>query len=156
MTWPPVGIETSTPLEICGSRPIVTNSVVPMAKPPIASATTARPKWRAVTDGASRSSARSVAAVVMVITGCKTGPPGRYSPRALRVTRHSVMPSERGERLVEGRRRTHHGGCLLGVGTEVAADVGRLALHGEQLVDDLLLVGAQRGGEVGERRGEVG
>ena len=30
-----------------------------------------------------------MAAVVMVITGCKTGPPGRYSPRALPVTRGS-------------------------------------------------------------------
>ena len=30
----------------CGSRPIVTNSVVPMAKPPMASASTASTKWR--------------------------------------------------------------------------------------------------------------
>ena len=87
MTWPPVGIETSTPLEICGSSPIVTNSVVPMAKPPIASASTARPKWRAVTDGTSRSSTvSSVGGALVVITSCKTGPPGRYSPGVLDVT----------------------------------------------------------------------
>jgi len=33
---------------ICGSRPIVTNSVVPIAKPPIASASRARPTCRLV------------------------------------------------------------------------------------------------------------
>ena len=44
ITWPAVGIETSTPSAICGSTPIVTNSVVPMAKPPVARASTARPK----------------------------------------------------------------------------------------------------------------
>ena len=88
----------------------MTNSVVPMAKPPIASATTASPKWRADTDGTSRSSGEdsagtSVAAVVMVITGCKTGPPGRYSSEALPVTRNSVAQSEASASLnvVDGR-----------------------------------------------------
>ena len=91
MTCPPVGIETSTPLEICGSSPIVTNSVVPMANPPIASASTASPKWRAVTDGTSRSAdegsvVSSVGGALVVITSCKTGPPGSYSPGVLDVT----------------------------------------------------------------------
>ena len=45
MTLPAAGIETSTPSAICGSRPIVTNSVVPIANPPMARASTASPKW---------------------------------------------------------------------------------------------------------------
>ena len=44
MMWPACGIETPTPSEICGSNPIVTNSVVPIAKPPTASASTASRK----------------------------------------------------------------------------------------------------------------
>ena len=52
--------------------------------------------------------------------------------------------SKRGERVVEGLRRTHHGGRLLGVGQVVAADVGRLALDREQLLDDVGLVRRQR------------
>ena len=39
--WPACGIETPTPSATSGSRPIVTNSVVPMAKPPMARATVA-------------------------------------------------------------------------------------------------------------------
>ena len=46
MRWPAAGIDTPTPPATCGSRPIVTNSVVPMAKPPMASASTASTKWR--------------------------------------------------------------------------------------------------------------
>src|SRR6478752_8904432 len=38
MTCPAVGTETSRPSAISGRTPIVTNSVVPMAKPPTASA----------------------------------------------------------------------------------------------------------------------
>ena len=41
-TCPAVGMEIPTPEAICGSSPIVTNSVVPMANPPIASARMAR------------------------------------------------------------------------------------------------------------------
>ena len=44
MTWPAAGIEMPTPSATCGSTPIVTNSVVPIAKPPMASASTASPK----------------------------------------------------------------------------------------------------------------
>ena len=40
---PAVGIETSTPAATCGRSPIAMNSVVPMAKPPTASARTAGP-----------------------------------------------------------------------------------------------------------------
>ena len=64
--------------------------------------------------------------------------------------------AERGDGLVERGGRPHHRGGLLGVGTEVAADVGRLALHGQQLVDDRLLGLAQRRGERGERLGQLG
>src|SRR5687767_3078947 len=41
MTWPAEGMSTPTPAAMSGSTPIVTNSVVPMANPPMASATTA-------------------------------------------------------------------------------------------------------------------
>ena len=41
MAWPAAGMDTSTPRASCGSNPIETNSVVPIAKPPIASASTA-------------------------------------------------------------------------------------------------------------------
>ena len=41
--WPVVGIDSSMPVAMSGSRPIVTNSVVPIAKPPRASARIARP-----------------------------------------------------------------------------------------------------------------
>src|SRR5690349_2809436 len=64
--------------------------------------------------------------------------------------------AQRGDGLVEGGGRTHHRGRLLRVGAEVAADVGGLALHGEQLVDDRLLLLAQGARERGERGGEVG
>ncbi len=40
--WPVVGIDWSMPSAMSGSRPMVTNSVVPMAKPPVARATSAR------------------------------------------------------------------------------------------------------------------
>ena len=63
MMWPAVGIETPTPSAICGNSPMTTNSVVPMAKPPIASASTARVKWRVVTD------AWGGAGAVVVIAG---------------------------------------------------------------------------------------
>ena len=46
IAWPAAGIETSTPRASCGSRPIETNSVVPIAKPPIASAVRATATWR--------------------------------------------------------------------------------------------------------------
>src|SRR3954447_9905620 len=35
----------ATPEAICGSRPMATNSVVPIAKPPRASASSARRRW---------------------------------------------------------------------------------------------------------------
>src|SRR5689334_8477955 len=38
MRWPPVGMSTPTPRVISGSRPMDTNSLVPIAKPPRASA----------------------------------------------------------------------------------------------------------------------
>src|SRR5688500_462348 len=41
MTWPAEGMSTPTPSAMSGSTPIVTNSVVPIANPPMASATTA-------------------------------------------------------------------------------------------------------------------
>src|SRR5690348_9073574 len=41
MTWPAVGMSTPTPSAMSGRTPMVTNSVVPIANPPIASATTA-------------------------------------------------------------------------------------------------------------------
>ena len=44
ITCPAAGIETPTPAAISGSRPIVTNSVVPIANPPMASASTASTK----------------------------------------------------------------------------------------------------------------
>ena len=63
MTWPPAGIETPTPSAICGSRPIVTNSVVPIAKPPIARARIASPKWRARTTGVWSTAGASVVVI---------------------------------------------------------------------------------------------
>ncbi len=44
MVWPACGIVMPTPSATCGSTPIVTNSVVPIANPPTASASTAGPK----------------------------------------------------------------------------------------------------------------
>src|SRR5688572_4293342 len=41
MTWPADGMSTPTPAAMSGSTPMVTNSVVPIANPPMASATTA-------------------------------------------------------------------------------------------------------------------
>jgi predicted MFS family arabinose efflux permease len=49
MTWPVLGIEESMPRAISGSRPIVTNSVVPIAKPPSARAVIASTTCRART-----------------------------------------------------------------------------------------------------------
>src|SRR5690348_4816598 len=46
MMCPAVGIEIPTPAAICGSSPMVANSVVPMANPPIASANNAGPARR--------------------------------------------------------------------------------------------------------------
>ena len=48
MMWPAVGMDTPTPSAISGSRPIVTNSVVPIANPPMASASIARVKCLAL------------------------------------------------------------------------------------------------------------
>ena len=56
------------------------------------------------------------------------------------------------EGRVEGGRRTHHGGGQLVIGTVVATDVGRRALHGEQLVGDHRLLLPQ----LGRQRAEVG
>ena len=93
MTWPAVGIETSTPSAICGSRPIVTNSVVPIAKPPIASARTARPKWRAVTDGTSRSSTGAARSLGWSSSSlpARQDPRGRIPRRVLAVTWVAVI-----------------------------------------------------------------
>jgi hypothetical protein len=57
---PAVGIVMPTPLAICGSSPMVTNSVVPMANPPIASARIARLTCRH--DAGASTSTRSVSA----------------------------------------------------------------------------------------------
>ena len=43
--WPVVGIDSSMPAAMSGSRPMVTNSVVPIANPPSASDRIARPTW---------------------------------------------------------------------------------------------------------------
>src|SRR3954469_4574377 len=51
MTWPPAGIEIPTPVAISGSRPMATNSVVPIANPPRASAIKARPRRETVRRG---------------------------------------------------------------------------------------------------------
>src|SRR6185436_16290792 len=67
MTWPACGIETPTPSEIWGSSPIVTNSVVPIAKPPTASARTAGPKRVVVRAG------RTSVVVVIVTILQRTG-----------------------------------------------------------------------------------
>jgi len=45
---PAVGMSVPMPFATCGSRPMVTNSVVPMAKPPMASASSARPTCRVI------------------------------------------------------------------------------------------------------------
>ena len=44
LRWPAAGMDTPTPSATCGSRPMVTNSGMPIAKPPMASASTARVK----------------------------------------------------------------------------------------------------------------
>src|SRR6478609_3107004 len=67
----------------------------------------------------------------------------------------SVRSAQRGDGLVERGGRPHHRGGLHCFGAEVAADVGGLALHGEQLLDDHLLVVARGARERGERGGEV-
>ena len=69
MMWPAVGMDTSTPSAISGSRPIVTNSVVPIANPPMASASTARVKCRAVVGRVSG------AAVAVIVTPCSNRRP---------------------------------------------------------------------------------
>src|SRR5262245_6771899 len=61
--------------------------------------------------------------------------PGMY------VSSSSPRSAERG---IERRARTHHGARLLTVWNVIAADVGRLSLHGVELVDDLLLVVGER------------
>src|SRR6476469_6620750 len=119
----------------------------------MARARTASAKWRAVTEGTSRSSAvGSAAGAVVVITSDKDGPPGIVPRGPVRVTR---LASERGEGGVEGGGRAHHRVGLLRVGAEVATDVGGLALDREQLLHDRLLVGAQGTGELGEGGGEL-
>lgn len=50
---------------------------------------------------------------------------------------------EGGDGLVEGGGRTHHGRGLGRVGLVVATDLDRGALDGDELVDDLLLVGRE-------------
>src|SRR5215213_288713 len=144
MTWPPVGIETSTPSAICGSRPMATNSVVPMANPPMASASTARVKWRVDPNA----SAGAVAVVVIAGTASRR-------PRLFRASAH-VGSAQGGQRLVERRRGAHHGRGLLGVGAVVATDVGRLPLDTDQLLGDGLLVVGQAGGQRREGRREPG
>ena len=58
---PAAGIETSTPRASCGSRPIETNSVVPIANPPVASASNAMVAWRVEkAHGGARESWRSL------------------------------------------------------------------------------------------------
>ncbi|MDR7309039.1 hypothetical protein J2S40_000097 [Nocardioides luteus] len=47
--WPAVDVPTPTPTAISGSTPMVTNSVVPIANPPIARASTAITKRAEVT-----------------------------------------------------------------------------------------------------------
>ncbi len=51
---------------------------------------------------------------------------------------------------VKGGAGAHHRAGLGGIRCIVAADVGRLALDGIELVDDLLLVLGQRSGDGGE------
>src|SRR5699024_2594075 len=95
--------------------------------------------------------------------GRPRGAPARRGPPARRRTRLAgggAARSQRGGDLledpVEGRRRAHHRGGLLRVRAVVAADVGRLALHREELLGDgLLTLGellrdrAEGGGELG-------
>src|ERR671914_524133 len=50
---------------------------------------------------------------------------------------------QRRDRVVERRARTHHRVRALGVGAVVATEVHGLALEGDELLDDRLLVGGQ-------------
>ncbi|MCY1518230.1 hypothetical protein D9M68_529400 [compost metagenome] len=52
MTWPACGMVTAMSFATSGSRPMMTNSPVPMAKPPTPNASTARRNWADETDGA--------------------------------------------------------------------------------------------------------
>ena len=67
MTCPAAGSETPRPLAMSGSRPMATNSVVPMPNPPSASATTA--SQRTTGSGAAAETgpeARSSVAVIVL------------------------------------------------------------------------------------------
>src|SRR5690242_4472638 len=125
MMWPVVGIEASMPSAISGSRPIVTNSVVPIANPPSASAVIARPTWRAAgTDG------EDVDSAYRVSSGGFTGmtSPAHWIPfrkiygalviadRRGRCLDHSGQggPARSVGRLVSAERRTHVSGTTMG------------------------------------------
>src|ERR1700710_2741277 len=139
MACPARGMETPTPSASSGSSPIETNSVVPIANPPVARASSA--SVTVVRDGEAVARAGR--------TGLQTGTraPTRDPAQASRTPglslwscsqvwyrlRSTTDASERSQDLVEGRGGTHHLGRLLGVGAVVAADVGRAALDVEQL-----------------------
>jgi hypothetical protein len=77
---------------------MVTNSVVPIAKPPTASAKTASPKFRVVEAG------RTSVVVVIVTILQRTGDEDLFLAAAWTC----AAESEGGERLVQGLRRAHH------------------------------------------------
>jgi hypothetical protein len=78
MTRPATGIDTPTPSAICGSTPMVTNSVVPIANPPVASAMTASRKCAARVETAATDV--SVAGLV-TDTMVEQRPTGTYSTK---------------------------------------------------------------------------
>ena len=91
--WPAVGIDTSTPSAICGSRPIAMNSVVPIAKPPMASARTAGP-YGAVRTGGGGRGARS---------SCSPSVKARRPRREFRDGRRQPSDASASLKVVDGR-----------------------------------------------------
>src|SRR5690606_38932371 len=76
------------------------------------------------------------------------------SPSALTLRGSSWL--NRVDDRVQRRARPHRLRYELGIRVVVAADVDRLALHRDQLIDDLLLVALERFGDAPEARRQPG
>ncbi len=113
-TWPAVGMVMPTPWATSGSSPMVTNSVVPIANPPVASARSASRGWAAGQAGAPSATSASATAITESVTGLQPGQAARHSPG------HSPprAPLQRGPRPDAATGQPpgvgHHGGGRTG------------------------------------------
>ena len=92
MTWPAEGMSTPTPSAMSGSTPIVTNSVVPIANPPRARATTATTTPDACSSGRTVGRRGQAALTPAAKAAARPGIPARVSAGAARASAAAGAP----------------------------------------------------------------